>query len=69
MTDWTAVLHGLAIALAVGGGIAGMLAYLMRRREVGEGSPQARRSQIAYLTSYILMSLSIFCAALGGLLG
>jgi uncharacterized membrane protein len=68
MTDWTAVLHGLAIVLAVGGGILGTLAYLIRRREVRDGAPQAKRSHIVYLTSYILMSLSIFCVALGGLL-
>jgi hypothetical protein len=68
MTGWIAVLHGLAIALAVGGGAVGMLAYLIRRRELRDGLPRARRSHIAYLTSYILMSLSIFCVALGGLL-
>jgi hypothetical protein len=67
-TDWIAVLHGLAIALAIGGGAAAMLAYLIRRREVRDGSPSAQRSHIAFLTSYILMSLSIFCVALGGLL-
>jgi hypothetical protein len=69
MIDWIPVLRGLAIALALGGGAIGMLAYLIRRREVRNGSPSAHRSHIAFLTSYILMSLSIFCVALGGLLG
>ena len=68
MVDWAAVLHSLGIALAVGGGAVGMLAYLIRRREVREGWSSAQRSHIAFLTSYILMSLSIFCVALGGLL-
>jgi hypothetical protein len=68
MIEWIAVLHGVAIALAVGGGAVGTLAYLIRRREVREGRPSAQRSHIAFLASYILMSLSIFCVALGGLL-
>jgi hypothetical protein len=69
MIDWIAVLHDLAITLALGGGAVGALAYLVRRREVRDGSPSAQRSHIAYLTSYVLISLSIFCVALGGLLG
>jgi hypothetical protein len=68
MTDWVAILHGFAVALAIGGGVVGTLAYLIRRREIADGSPAARRSRIAYLASYVLMSMSIFCVALGGLL-
>jgi hypothetical protein len=68
MVDWIAVLHGLGIAFAISGGGAATLAYLIRRREVRDGRASGQSSQIAFLTSYILMSLSIFCVALGGLL-
>ena len=69
MIEWMAVLRGLAIALAIGGGAVGTLAYFIRRRELRDGAPSAPRSHIGFLISYILMSLSIFCLALGGLLG
>jgi uncharacterized membrane protein YidH (DUF202 family) len=69
MVDWIAALHNLGIALALGGGGVAMLAYLIRRRELRQGRSSAQRAHIAFLTSYILMSLSIFCMALGGLLG
>ena len=69
MTGWITLLHGLAIVLAIGGGAAGTLAYMMGQREQRNGVAPARRSHITYLISYILMSLSIFFVALGGLVG
>lgn len=68
MIDWSATAHSLAIVLAVAGGGASVLAYHIRRRELRDGGEPAPRSHITYLASYILMSLSIFCLALSGLL-
>jgi hypothetical protein len=64
---WTDILRWLAIALAVGGGLASLAAFWIGRRADTE-SPNARRAHVTYLVSYILMSLSVFFLALGGLL-
>jgi len=56
--DWPEILRGLAIALAVLGGLAALLGALRLRG----------RSRVLHLASYLLMSLSVFFLALGGLL-
>lgn len=61
-------LHVIAIAFAFGGGLMSLAAFVIGRRAHSDES-SAKVVQIIYLSSYVLMSLSVFFLSLQGLLG
>lgn len=65
--DWPGTLRWVAIVAAVAGGAASLGAFVLGRRP-GGGERHRRGAHVLYLVSYLLMSLSVFFLALGGIL-
>lgn len=65
--EWMETLHAVAIAFAVGGGLMSSAAFVIGRKASDEST--AKRVHIIYLSSYVMMSLSVFFVSLQGLLG
>jgi uncharacterized membrane protein len=60
-------LHVIAIAFAIAGGLTSLSAYIFERRATGD-ELTAKTVKIIYLSSYVMMSLSVFFVSLQGLL-
>ncbi len=67
MIDWAGILWAASVTCAVLGGGCSITAFIVSRRD-GDGETVRQRAHIIYLTSYVLMSMSIFFLAFRGLL-
>jgi uncharacterized membrane protein len=66
LSAWQGVLWYAAVAVAIAGGVVSLAAFTMRTRR--RGNPDTvHKTRILYLTSYILMSVSVFLIAFRGL--
>jgi hypothetical protein len=67
VSDWQDAFWYAAIVMALAGGGASIVAFVVRSKG-GGGDETARKAHILYLVSYIFMSVSIFFIAFRGLL-